>query len=76
MVGWGSQRVPFDRNTQLRPTFPAQSIDKLGNETSWVVQRQELVQRGRQQPHLLPVHISKRHLIGTSTHACPTVYTS
>ena len=36
-------------------------INKLGHKSSRMVQRQELVQRRRQQPHVLPVHVSKRH---------------
>ena len=36
-------------------------INKLGHKSSRMVQRQEPVQGRRQQPHLLPVHVSKRH---------------
>ena len=43
-------------------SFTAQRIHELRNETGRMVQRQQGVRRRRQQPHLLPVHVSKRHL--------------
>ena len=39
-------------------------VHEFGDESRWVIQRQQLVKRRRQQPHLLSVHVSKRHLLG------------
>ena len=77
MIGWSSQRVPFYFHTHLRPTFPVQTVNELGDKSRRVIQRQQLIKRWRQQPHLLSVHISKRHLLSTSVsvahslHPCP-----
>ena len=66
MIGWRSPRVPFYFHAKLRPTLSVQPVNELGYEPPRMVQRQQLVQRRRQQPYLLPVHISKGHLLSTS----------
>ena len=62
MVGRRSQRVSVYLHPQLGPAFFVQSVNEHGHESSRVIQWQQFVKRRRQQPHLLPVHISKRHI--------------
>ena len=66
MIGRSSQEVPFYFHTHLRPTFPVQTVNELRDKSRRVIQRQQLVKRRRQQPHLLSVHVSKRHLLPSS----------
>ena len=40
----------------------SRAIDELGDEPRRMIQRQQLVKRRRQHPHLLSAHRSKRHL--------------
>ncbi len=62
MVGWRSHRVTFYVHAKLRLGISIQSIDELGDEPRRMIQRQQLVKRRRQHPHLLSAHRSKRHL--------------
>lgn len=52
---------PPNLHAGLGLSFTAQRIHELRNETSRMVQRQQGVRRRWQQPHLLQVHVSKRH---------------
>ena len=80
-VGWRSHRVTFYVHAKLRPGSSIQSIDELGGEPRRMIQRQQLVKRQRQHPHLLSAHRSKQHpnistlmsLHWTSPAKCPSV---
>ena len=41
-------------------------VHELGHETGRMVRRQQIVQSGRQEPHLFPVHVAERHRLTTS----------
>ena len=63
MVGRRSHRVPVLIHPNLRPAISVQSIHELGHKSCRMARSQQLVQAGRQHPHLLPVHWSMRHTL-------------
>ena len=78
MVGWRSQHLPVYLHPKLPPVLPVQSVNELGHEPRRMVQRQQLVKRRRQHPHLLSAHRSKRHIsispTGVASKVHPTTY--